>query len=135
MRRRDFIAGVGSAAAWPVVARGQQSAIPVIGLLSDGTQATMRPVINAFQRGLAQSGYTEGQNVEFVYRFMEGQHDRLPKLISELIDRRVAVIVAVGGNAPALAASLNDEDPSNSVHDGNGRRPTWPCVEFKRSWR
>src|SRR6516164_3177392 len=104
MRRREFIAGIGSAAAWPVVARAQQQAMPVIGYL--GTQSAdddYKDVTVPFLRGLKETGYVEGQNVAIEYRWAENQYDRLPALAADLVRRRVAVIVASG--APAAMAA------------------------------
>src|ERR1700675_1486436 len=104
MRRREFIAGLGSAAAWPLVARAQQPSMPVIGFLSpqsadDDEKYSTVP----FLQGLQETGYVEGQNVAIVYRYAENQYDRLPALATDLVRRRVAVIVA-GGIDAALAA-------------------------------
>jgi ABC-type uncharacterized transport system substrate-binding protein len=101
MRRREFIAGLGSAAAWPVVARAQQPALPVIGFVN-AASADAAPVA-AFRKGLGETGYVEGQNVTVEYHWLEGQFDRLPALMADLVRRRVAVIVA-GGILPATAA-------------------------------
>src|SRR5215471_7378377 len=103
MRRRQFIAGLGSAAAWPVVARAQQPAMPVIGYL--GTQSAeveYKNVTVPFLQGLKEAGYVEGQNVGIEYRYAENQYDRLSALAAELVRRNVAVIV--GGGTAALAA-------------------------------
>jgi putative tryptophan/tyrosine transport system substrate-binding protein len=102
MRRRDFVAGLGSAAAWPIAARAQQAPLPVIGLLSS-VFADTHP-IGAFHRGLAEQGYVENRNVAIEYRFAEGRYDRLPALASELVSRPVDVIAAVGSSPAALAA-------------------------------
>ena len=102
MKRREFIAGLGGAAAWPVVARAQQEALPVIGCLYTGLAPTPKPK-EAFLRGLREHGYTDGRNVTIEYRFADNQYDRLPALASDLVGRRVSVIVA-NGLMPALAA-------------------------------
>src|SRR6516165_3736369 len=105
IKRREFIAGLGSAVAWPVVARAQQAAMPVIGYLSpqsaddDYKITTVVP----FLQGLKETGYVEGQNVAIEYRWAENQPDRLPALAADLVRRRVAVIVA-GGTPTALTA-------------------------------
>jgi len=105
MRRREFIALVGAAAAaWPLGAYAQQTAIPLIGFLSGRSHDESAQLVTAFQRGLGELGYTEAQNVIVEYRWAEGQYDRLPMLASELTNRSVAVIVTTGGTASALAA-------------------------------
>ena len=80
MRRREFIAGVGSAAAWPVVGRAQQRAMPLIGFLSIGSPGPFAHTVAAFRRGLSEAGYVEGQSVAIEYRWVEGRNDRLPAL-------------------------------------------------------
>src|SRR5258708_17229785 len=104
MRRREFITLVGGgAAAWPLAARAQQSAMPVIGVLVGGAAAPLQPALAGFRRGLAESGYVEGQNVTIDYRFAEGRFERLPMLASDLVARPVAVLVVSSPDA-ALAA-------------------------------
>ena len=104
MRRREFITLVGGAVASPLVARAQQPTRPVIGYLHNATSGTAAHFVVAFRNGLKESGYVEGQNVAVEYRFAEGQYDRLTALAADLVQRRVAVIVASGGDPPALAA-------------------------------
>ena len=104
MRRREFIAGLGSAAAWPVVARAQQATMPVIGVLSSqSADDEYKNVTVPFLQGLKETGYVVGQNVAVEYRWAENQFDRLPGLAADFVRRRVAVIVAITTPA-ALAA-------------------------------
>jgi putative tryptophan/tyrosine transport system substrate-binding protein len=103
IRRRQFIAGLGSAAAWPVVARAQQPAVPVIGFLSGQSADDSRIDTVPFFQSLKETGYVEGRNVTVEYRYAENEADRLPALAADLVRRHVAVIVAIGAPA-ALAA-------------------------------
>src|SRR5262245_53718662 len=102
MRRRTFIAGIGTAAAWPLVARAQQAAMPVIGFLRSTSLAVSKPMIAGFRQGLTAAGFNEGQNVAIEYRHADNQLERLPGLVAELI--RLPVAVIVGNNNAALAA-------------------------------
>ena len=102
MRRRAFIAALGSAAAWPLVVRGQD--MPVIGLLGSESPEFDAFRVSAFRQGLAETGYVEGRNVVFEYHWAEHHFDRLPALAARLIDRQVAVIAGIGTTPAAVAA-------------------------------
>src|SRR6516165_5717980 len=94
MNRREIIAGLGSAAAWPAVARAQQAAMPVVGWLDGQSQESVQERLPAFRKGLAETGYVEGRNVIVEYRWAENDNDRLSALANDLVRRRVTVIAA-----------------------------------------
>src|SRR6516225_9382498 len=100
--RRELLAAIGGAAAWPLAARAQQPAMPVVGLLHSSSTDTSR--LRAFRQGLKDTGFIEGENVAIEYRSANDQTERLSGLAAELVQRRVAVIAAIGGIPPALAA-------------------------------
>ena len=105
MRRREFITLVGGAAvAWPLAARAQQSAMPVIGYLHSASAAPFAHLVAVFREALSDFGFVEGRNVAIEYRWAEGQYDRLPALAAELVSCRISLLVTGGGDPPALAA-------------------------------
>jgi putative ABC transport system substrate-binding protein len=104
MRRRAFIILIGGAATWPFSAQAQLPAMPVIGYLGAASPATGVQVMAALRRSLAEAGFVEGRNVVIEPHWAEGRYDRVPALAAEMVRRQVAVIVATGGTAPALAA-------------------------------
>jgi putative ABC transport system substrate-binding protein len=104
VQRRNFISLLGGAAAWPLVARAQQNAMAVVGLVSAGSADALENFVRAFRQGLSEAGYVEGRNVSVEYHFLENRYDRAPVLMADLVSRRVAVIVAPTDNAVAIAA-------------------------------
>jgi putative ABC transport system substrate-binding protein len=104
IRRREFIAMVGGAAAWPLGARAQQPTMPVVGILHSASQAPFERYLTNFRKGLGEAGYIEGQNVSIVQRWADGHYDRLPELAADLVQRRVNVIAVPGNTMTALAA-------------------------------
>jgi putative tryptophan/tyrosine transport system substrate-binding protein len=105
VRRREFISLIGSAAAaWPLAARAQQQSIPVVAFLSGRSADTSERVAAAFRKGLSETGYVEAQNVTVEYHWLEGQYDRLPAVLADLVRRQVAVIAVPGTTPGALAA-------------------------------
>src|SRR5215471_3394460 len=120
MRRREFVAFLGGAVAWPVSARAQQPTIPVIGFVSGGSPDTFGYLVSAFRQGLNDTGYVEGRNVAIEFRWAEGQYDRLPSFLADLVQHQVRVLAATttpGALAAKAATNLipivfaTDADP------------------------
>jgi putative ABC transport system substrate-binding protein len=112
MRRREFITFVGGmAATWPVVARAQQGAMPVIGLLDPRSHDDVADRVRAFRQGLKEGGFVEGENVVIEYRWGDNQRDRLPALVADLIQRKVAVIAVAGSTAPVTTKAATSAIP------------------------
>jgi len=109
MTRREFITLLGGAVAWPIAARAQQPALPVIGFLHSASD-TLPDRLRGFRQGLKDTGYVEGENVATVYRWAENEIDRLPELVAELARRQVAVLVTIG-NATTLTAKATTTIP------------------------
>jgi putative tryptophan/tyrosine transport system substrate-binding protein len=104
VKRREFIALLAGTATWPIAARGQQPAMPVIGFLSSRSPGESANLVEAFRQGLRESGFVEGQNAAIAFRWAEGHYDRLPALAAELVELRVAVLFTAGGPPAAFAA-------------------------------
>jgi putative ABC transport system substrate-binding protein len=105
MRRREFILLIGSATAWPFAAAAQQRAVPVVGFMSGRAPDDSAHLVAAFQQGLAETGFVEGQTVAIEFRWAHGDYNRLPALAADLASRKVTVLVGVGGDVSAVAAT------------------------------
>jgi putative tryptophan/tyrosine transport system substrate-binding protein len=109
VRRRDFISLLGCAVAWPLAARAQQPAIPVVGFLGSESRTRSGNLLRFFHQGLGELGFVEGQNLAIDYRWADGQNDRLPALAEDLVRRKVSVIAAPA-TTPGALADLGDAD-------------------------
>jgi putative tryptophan/tyrosine transport system substrate-binding protein len=124
MNRRDLMTLIGSAAAWPVAARGQQTTMPVIGYLSARTSKSDESTLASFREGLGAAGYVENKNVMIEYRFADGQYDQMPALATDLVRRNVAVIAAITGVSAQAAKAATTKVPivfsiaGNPVEEG-----------------
>jgi ABC-type uncharacterized transport system substrate-binding protein len=105
LRRRELITLLGGAAAWPLVARAQQTAVPVVGFMSGRSAEDSTRIASAFLQGLADTGFIEGRTVKIEFRWANGDYDKLPAFAADLVSRKVAVLVGVGGDVSAVAAT------------------------------
>jgi putative ABC transport system substrate-binding protein len=119
MKRRTFIAALGGLAAWPVLARAQQPTIPVIGFVSGGSPDALGYLVSAFRQGLSDTGYVEGRNAAIEFRWAEGQYDRLPSLLADLVQRRVSVLAATTTPGALAAKAATNSIPIVFATDGD----------------
>jgi hypothetical protein len=134
MTRRDFITLLGAAAVWPLVARAQQQPAPVIGYLSARSPDDTWHLVEAFRRGLREGGFVEGQNATIEYRWGLGERERLAELASDLVRKRVSVLVTTGGEGAALAAKTATVGHFRRPIDGASRTPMGTRSD-QREWR
>ena len=119
VKRRDLIALLGGTMAWPLAARAQQPALPLVGFLSSASPEAFAPYLGAFRQGLEQAGLVEGRNFAIVYRWARGRDDQLPTLAAELVERKIAVIAASGEPAVMAAKAATSTTPIIFLIDGD----------------
>ena len=129
MKRRQFITLLSGAAIWPLVARAQQVAIPIIGFLSGRSSHTDAPLLTTFRQSLNESGFAEGQNVAFEYHTVDGQYDLFPALAAELVRRQVAIIVVFGSDMGSASGKSGDCSHSNRIRHGRGPGRIRYCLQ------
>src|SRR5260370_754149 len=144
MKRRGSIVLIGGAAAWPLAARAQQPAMPVVGFLSSASPEAFAPYLDAFRLGLEQAGFVEDRNFTIVYCWARGRDDRLPALAAELVERKVAVIAASGEPAGMAGKAATAATPIILLLDGDPvllgfgprlHRPRFPARPDRRARR
>jgi putative ABC transport system substrate-binding protein len=135
VRRRQFIALLGGAAAWPLATRAQEPAHPVIGYLSARSPDDTWHLVEAFRRGLREGGFVEGQNATIEYRWGLGERERLAELASDLVRKPVSVLVTTGGEGAALAAKAATSTIPIAFVVGGRSSQTWACRDLQSARR